>query len=665
MKLVERIIGRRSAWLAGTLCVIALPALAEPTVASRIEAITLSSGGLAQIHRSARIAANGGIRIDAPLEQVDDILKSLVVSDPAGKLVSVTLDGLSPVEETFRRLPFSPQQMASLPDLVGTLQGVALTAASGGRSVTGTVLGIAGQDGGAADGSRSEHVLTVMNEEGQLEVLRMGADTVVEILDETMTSRLRDAAAVSGRGRTDDLRAVTIAMDGKADRTVALSYVVSAPVWKTAYRLLTGERDKARLQAWAVLENASGEDWNEVSVTLSSGAPVALAQQLHQRYWHQRPHIPVMAQASAPPRPDRARGIAVGQAAGAAGEQDGRLSLAVPEAQTRQDVLAPAPPAHRAAASEGETMATYRLGEPISLAAGRTISLPFIDTQIEAERVSLFQPDRGLDHPVAAIRVDNTTMVSLPAGIVTVYDGQDGYAGDAQLTGIPAGESRMISFAADRKVEVTTQARPEEVVERVSISGGVLRSERVTRQVTDYIIQGASDAARTVLIEHPRRPGWQVSSDDLESQTPSHHRLRVRVAADQGARVQVLEQRREGQGFRLVDADLDALVHWSGRTSDAATSARLRELADLRRQASEAQHELSDIDEAIERAASDQARIRDNLAAVPPESGLGQRYVDMLAHVEDRIGELNLRRKQAEARLDRSTKAVETFIERL
>ena len=61
-----------------------------------------------------------------------------------------------------------------------------------------------------------------------------------------------------------------------------------------------GDGGKARLQAWGILENATGEDWQDVDVTLSSGSPVTLKQRLLESYWRDRPEIPVFAGAQAP-----------------------------------------------------------------------------------------------------------------------------------------------------------------------------------------------------------------------------------------------------------------------------------------------------------------------------------------------------------------------------
>ncbi|MCT7374309.1 DUF4139 domain-containing protein [Chelativorans salis] len=640
------------------------PLMAAEASASRIEAITLSSGGLAEIHRSAPVDGSDTLRIDVPLEQVDDILKSLVVRDPAGTIGAVTLDGLSPVEETFRRLPFTPEEMGSLPDLAASLQGVHVRASSGGRTVEGVVLGVGTRQAGEGDSFRTERILSVMTDSGDIEVLNLGTDSVLDILDEAMREKVREAASVSGRGRTDDIRSIAIELSGEGDRAVGLSYVVPAPVWKTAYRLVTGGDGTARLQAWAVVENATGEDWQDVALTLSSGAPVTLAQRLHQRYWHQRPEVPVAAGSATPPRPDTAKAIPMAEEDGAAGFDMRQHALAAPEAAMAPQMPASAPRG-RAVAQEGETTATYRLPSLVDLPAGQTLSVPFVDEEVPAERVSVFQPEREESHPVAALFLENATAASLPPGLLTVYDDRDGYIGDAQLTGLPAGESRMASFAADRKVEVTTQSRPQETVSRISLVDGTVRATRLSRLVTTYSVKGAADAPRTLIIEHPRRNGWRFSSEALESATPTHHRLRVEIAAGGKAEVVATAERSDTEIFALLDADADALFGWSGAAADPDTASKLADLAELRQQAAQAAREVDDIQRDLKRAADSQARIRDNLAAVPADSTLGQRYVSMLEEEENQIADLTDRRREAEARARELEAEVADFIRNL
>src|SRR5690606_11224673 len=87
---------------------VALPAaaLAQDST-GRIKAVTLSSGGLAEIARGATISADGRLSVEVPIEQVNDILKSMVVRDGSGAVKSLSLPGAGGVEEIFRKLPFT------------------------------------------------------------------------------------------------------------------------------------------------------------------------------------------------------------------------------------------------------------------------------------------------------------------------------------------------------------------------------------------------------------------------------------------------------------------------------------------------------------------------------------------------------------------------------
>lgn len=633
----------RRGTLAAGLCVF-FTAAAAPE--GRIQSITLSSGGMAEIHRQTPVAADGVVRIQVPLEQVDDILKSVVVRDPAGQIVGMNLDGLAPVDETFGRLPFSAADLASVAKLAAAMQGVSVRAASRGRTVEGIILGVAPLNEGKAD-EAAVQVLSVMTPTGQIQALTLAADATLDILDQAMRDKLQAAAQVSGRGRTENVRELAIALTGAEQRDVAVSYVVSAPVWKTAFRLLLAPTG-ARLQAWAVLENATGEDWRDIDLTLSSGAPVMLSQALHQRYWHQRPQVPVAAVTAQPPQPDRTAQRKSAEAT----QMAMRPAAAVGRAAMAERAPAPAPvarPAEAAVSQEGQISATYRLPHPVNLPAGQTLAVPYIDAPLPAESVSLFQPARGSVHPIAAVILENTTAASLPPGILTVYDEHGGHVGDAQLLGIPVGETRIASFAEDRKVEVTADASPVDRITQVSIADGVLHAVRLSRLTTTYNVKGASDAPRTVIVEHPRRSGWRFASEALTGETPTHYRLRIHLEPGATGTVNAVAERQESERIILADTNTDTLLFWSGNAADPETAQRLKTLAERRRTLARSEQRENTLEGDLKRAVGNQARIRENLSAVQPDSTLGQRYTEMLAKEEDRIAALTEQLNAAQA----------------
>ncbi|GAA5233171.1 DUF4139 domain-containing protein [Verticiella sediminum] len=620
----------------------------------RVVAVSLSSGGMAQVRRVFSVDGNQTLHVQAPLRDVDDWLKSLVVRDPAGTVAGMSLDGPAPLEETFRTLPFDAQDMAALPDLAQALAGTRVRASSGGRNVEGVILGVERPAQGptpAGEAAEPAARLSVLTAPGRIDLLRLGPDATLEILDDAMRERLTRAATVTGLGTAQHARNLAIALEGTGAREVVLDHLVAAPVWKTSHRLVLQDDGKARLQSWAVVENATGEDWRDVELTLTTGAPVMYRQALYEHTWHERPVLGIETGAAEPPRRDDSAERPMAEASAASGQ------LMLNRAARVAAAPAPAPPPPMAAGSagaapaeEGATAASYRLPRPVTLAAGGTLAIPFVDAEVAGSRIAVFQADRGQRHPVAGVMLQNDTGVTLPPGILTVYDPDGAHAGDAALAAVPPSESRLALFAEDRKVEVTAETRPQEDITDVRIADGVLQATRVQRLNTQYRVKGAPDAARELLIEVPRRPGWQARSDALSGETATHWRLRQHLDAGAQAEIALVQERQQAQTLALLDADADVLMRWSGAAADDATRERLRELADLRRELAGAEQAVQRADGDLERAQANQARVRDNLAAVPADSTLGQRYVKMLADEEDRIAGLAEARDAAAAK---------------
>ena len=56
----------------------------------------------------------------------------------------------------------------------------------------------------------------------------------------------------------------------KETRRVKLSYVSESPAWKPSYRINLGAEGKMTLQGWAIVDNVSGEDWENVAIAVGS-----------------------------------------------------------------------------------------------------------------------------------------------------------------------------------------------------------------------------------------------------------------------------------------------------------------------------------------------------------------------------------------------------------
>src|SRR5262249_4626559 len=74
---------------------------------------------------------------------------------------------------------------------------------------------------------------------------------------------------------------VSVGFGGEGKREVKVGYVVERPIWKTTYRLRMEPNGKLALQGWALIENVSDDDWNDVRMVLGSGKPISFKMNLY------------------------------------------------------------------------------------------------------------------------------------------------------------------------------------------------------------------------------------------------------------------------------------------------------------------------------------------------------------------------------------------------
>lgn len=648
-------------WLVLTVfaigAVAASPASAASAPELALKRVVVSTGGVAYYEHEAVVEGDAELTLDVRLDQVDDVLKSLVVFDAQGGVGAVRLAGREPMAEVFRDLPFAEADLGSLSGLLASLKGVEIEVA-GPQTTRGRVLSVVEEATRGEGGTETvRHRVSIAAADGIHQFVLEDAKGV-RFVDAGLAAQVDGALAATARYRVADRRALAISMRGKAKRGVRVGYVVAAPIWKTAYRLTVTEgQAKGALQGWAVLENRSGHDWAGVELTLVSGNPVTFRQALYESYYVDRPEVPVDVAGHVLPGVDTG---AMNKSATAARAAD--FSLAppspsrmmrslMPEAMAESAPMGagfpePAPPpaaaAERAEASEAATQVLFRMPGPVSVAAGHSLAVPIVDRAVPASRVDLFDSKTHRLHPLAAVRLVNDGGVSLPAGVLTVYERATGsgavaFVGDARVGLLPAGEERFASFALDAKVRVDRSGNDERTVRRTSVAKGVLRIVSLLRSTTDYRFAGAS---APIVIEHPRRDGWRLAAPDAATvkETPRGYRVTATPAADGSGVVTVVLERTTEETVGLLTVSSDQFLGFSkdGALSEAARTA-FAEAAKLKRAVEDLERAIDELRVEREAIVEDQERVRENLGAAPEGSDLQDRYQKKLAAQEDRL----------------------------
>lgn len=635
----------------------------------------LGTGGVGYFEYAAEVDGKETLTLRARLDQVDDILKSVLILDPAGT-ASATLPGKAGADEAFASLPFAKSDLDNMPALISALKGAEIRLA-GPRKIEGRIASVqsetvTGKDGGTMTRTRVSVFSGASIEQFILEEAE-GLEFTDTRLGEQVESALKALRTAQDRSGRD----ITIQLAAGGKRTVRIGYVAEAPVWKAAYRLTlpkTGE-DKARLQGWVVLENMTGNPWKDVAVTLSSASPVTFRQALYDPYYVARQVIAPPVSRTALPRTDQGQNVVAQTEASGGAAYDlapappvaaaaPRLSrsqskLSGSTAELSVDMAQQQEPG--SASEENAAGASFTLSLPVSVGSGESLTIPFVDLKVPSQAVAWYQ---GARNPWQALTLTNDSATSLPAGSATIYEATDAgplFSGESQFPLLPAGDFRLIGFGADQKVLVDSESGSASAITKIKVVDGSLNIESRLQQTTTYRVKNGSPDLRHMVVEQPRMADWTLVEPKPEQATLAgeSYRLRFDVEAGQSKQYKVTLERPVLEAIDIAEVTgerIQALMIAPGL--DAGTKARLATVAEAARASDEAQAETSRLEEQREGITADQDRLRENLKSAPQGSDLARLYSQKMLGQEKALDQLDAAIKEARARYEAARKVL-------
>jgi hypothetical protein len=652
------------------LLLAATPAFAADLALKRV---MLSSAGVGYFEYAADVDGPVALGLDVPLEQVDDVLNSLVVFDNTGGVGTIELPGRDNTRASFGNLPFGPTALQSPVEYLNSLQGVEISV-QGPRPMNGRIVHAEpiietlptppGQPPAAVRRTR----VTLLGGTGLQQFVLEDAESV-QVTDPDLRGRIGQALESLRREASRSMRHITLHSDGTGHRTVRVGYVAAAPLWKATYRLVLPAKDgdPARLQGWAVLENQSGADWNGIALTLQYGNPVTFRQAIYQSYYVQRPEVPVEILGRILPNIDtRAQPAQMAKSAPA-----GAAAFAAPTpppapasiAMEQARALPMAPPTNQVQVAEGAEETIFQLPMPVDLTAGHTASVPIVDRNVPAERIDLDSGDST--HPLSAIRITNDTGASLPAGVLTLYDasGAATFAGDARLGGLPTGENRLLSFAQDLRTTVERTSTEQTTLASLTAAQGVLHVTTRQREVLHIKLTPPANDPRRVLVEIPRSGDATLTLEGAPvpgiEEIATAWRIPVSLKPGETRTITAYIDRLEREDTVLLDNDAAVVVAMLNQQSlTPAARAALQRLAALRQDEAAKRAALDQLKAQQAAVLQDEDRIRRNLAAVATNDALHARLTRALDADETKLEQLGAAIEQATATVDKAHQAL-------
>ncbi|MEP0844682.1 MAG: hypothetical protein HRF43_18435, partial [Phycisphaerae bacterium] len=263
---------------------------AAATTDLKVNRVSIFSSGVAFFERGATVNGSATAELRFRAEQINDILKSLVVQDSGGGTIGVvSYASKDPLERTLKSFAVDLTEQPSLARLLNQFRGQPVEIA-GPRQLKGVIVGVETQRISVGEGKETVEVafVNVLTDAG-LQQLRIDQLQGLKLTDEKMASELTKALAALAGGQDVDKKTVVLRFEGQGQRQVRASFLLESPIWKTSYRLVLSSDQKPFLQGWAAVENATEEDWKDVRLSLVSGRPISFRMDLYTPIYVPRP----------------------------------------------------------------------------------------------------------------------------------------------------------------------------------------------------------------------------------------------------------------------------------------------------------------------------------------------------------------------------------------
>jgi hypothetical protein len=146
--------------------------------------------------------------------------------------------------------------------------------------------------------------LSLITDAGEIKTSEVSPSFSVRLLERGLAGKVDKFLDVVSAGREADSRRMVVSTQGTGERSLFLSYISEVPVWKATYRIVLNSKgaQKPLLQGWAIVDNTTGQDWENAELSLVAGAPQSFIQNLSQPYYSRRPVVPLPESANATPQ---------------------------------------------------------------------------------------------------------------------------------------------------------------------------------------------------------------------------------------------------------------------------------------------------------------------------------------------------------------------------
>jgi len=641
-----------------------------------VKQVILYKHGIGYFERDGLIAAGEEARLDFKADDMNDVLKSLTVANAAGgRITGIRYDSNETLKQQLLKYPFQLGNQEFLSTFLDHIKGSRVALKIGNQGVTGSILSSRAIELGADNDKRLiREQVTLLLDSGDVANYDLGSAASIHLLDTRLQEQLKQYLQTLAQAKSREKRSIYIDSPGSQARNLRISYITPTAIWKSSYRLTLGSANPT-LEGWAIVDNTTDEDWNDVKLSVVSGRPISFISLLDTPRYGQRQVAelpedraagPVVYGGSVESKAFIASGSGTGYGAGSGGAIAGGVyrpdgtRIGPPNAPSAGLVLGEngQVPAARQSVTvdaiqstvQGATAGTlgelfeYHFAGPVTIKKNQSAMLPFLQDKITARKLLIYN-DRDDEHPVNAAEVSNNTAKTLDGGPITVYDG-GAYAGEALFETVKTGDKRLIGYAVDYGTRVTSAYQSgEQTIREIHAKDGLLEVRYAQRQTRTYTMKNVDAKPKTLMLEQAAMEQYSLLSPSPAERTVTAYRFEVKLPPSGTEHLKVEQEQVTYNSTTVLSSTPDFLLTIvSNKQLKAAGRKQLQEIANLKQRIAANDAALDSTKAQMTDLNSDQSRLRqniDSLNRVRGQEDQVSKYSTQLAGNETELAKLH------------------------
>ena len=291
--------------------------------------------------------------------------------------------------------------------------------------------------------------------------------------------------------------------------------------------------------------------------------------------------------------------------------------------------------------------------------------VPIVSSKLKPKKDLIYNGSKMEGCPVATLRFENSTGLTLEHGPVTVLENGE-YVGESVLSFTADKAEAIISYAVELGVHIKEDVKESTELDALEINDGYLVRHVYDVRRTEYQVDNRTSKAKTVLIERRITPYSTFDTPDPVERTLDWERYQVDAQPGKITTFTVNERHLLAYQEELWDQTYKGLKEYlDDKFLDKQLYKSLKALLDVWAEISDLEKVIEKQDKRSKKIYKTQGQIQKNMGALTQEGEEGQlrgRYVTQLTQTEEELAGIDQIVTRTRTKIEKKQAEIEKLI---